>query len=105
MSNAVRQRRKSQRRKAGLIVLDVEVHENAFAEALINSGRLTPEEAARRAPVERETAIASGGHRRPGQTRVCVRFGVHERLTLWDADYANSMVVIGIGCYPENPTG
>ena len=42
MSNAVRQRRKSQRRKAGLIVLDVEVHENAFAEALINSGRLTP---------------------------------------------------------------
>jgi hypothetical protein len=44
MSNAVRQRRKSQRRKAGLIVLDVEVHENAFAEALINSDRLTPEE-------------------------------------------------------------
>jgi hypothetical protein len=38
MSNAVRQRRKCQRRKAGLIVLDVEVHENAFAEALINSG-------------------------------------------------------------------
>lgn len=56
MTAAVRQRRARARRKAGLVPISLEIEENAIAEALIASGRLTEAESARRELVGRELA-------------------------------------------------
>jgi hypothetical protein len=48
MTNAARQRRKYERKRAGLLCLRIEVHEHALAQALLNSSRLTADEALRR---------------------------------------------------------
>jgi hypothetical protein len=53
MTNAVRQRRKHERRRAGLICLRIEAHEHDLAQAMLNSGRLTADEALRRPLLER----------------------------------------------------
>jgi hypothetical protein len=53
MINAARQRRKYERKRAGLICLRIEAHEHTLAQALLNSGRLTADGALRRALLER----------------------------------------------------
>jgi hypothetical protein len=50
---AARQRRSRARRKAGQTIYRVTVPEHAIAEALIEIGRLSPDEALRRELVER----------------------------------------------------
>jgi hypothetical protein len=54
MTAAARQRRTRQRHRQGLTSMRIDVHEDNFARALINSGRLTPEETARKSLIERE---------------------------------------------------
>ena len=54
MTAAARQRRTRQRHRQGLTSMRIDVHEHRFARALINSGRLSTEEALRRFLVERE---------------------------------------------------
>jgi hypothetical protein len=52
--NALRQRRIRQRKRAGLYVLQVEVNEHRFVEALLRSNALGEDASRRRALVERE---------------------------------------------------
>jgi hypothetical protein len=52
--NALRQRRIRQRKRAGLCVLQVEVNEHRFTEALLRSNALGEEASRRRSLVERE---------------------------------------------------
>jgi hypothetical protein len=54
MSAAARQKKARKRRKNGLVCFRVEAVENDLAEALIRSGRLSEDEAARQRRVERE---------------------------------------------------
>jgi hypothetical protein len=54
MTAAARQRRTRERQRQGLASYRIDIHEVRFAQALINAGRLTDEETARRALVERE---------------------------------------------------
>jgi hypothetical protein len=51
---AVRARKARWRRRSGLVSLSVELHEHKLAEALIASGRLSPEQALQRDLVARE---------------------------------------------------
>jgi hypothetical protein len=53
-SDAAHQKKARERRKNGLVCFRVEAVENDLAEALIRSGRLSEDEAARQRRVERE---------------------------------------------------
>jgi hypothetical protein len=54
MTAAARQRRTRARHRQGLTSMRIDVHEDNFARALINSRRLTPDETLRRRLLERE---------------------------------------------------
>jgi hypothetical protein len=56
MTDAARQARTRRRVAKGLVNLRVDVHEHRFAQALINSRRLTADEALRRNLMVRELA-------------------------------------------------
>ena len=52
--NARRQRRIRQRKRRGLVVLQIEVHEHRLLDALLQTRRLNEEASRRRSLVERE---------------------------------------------------
>ena len=57
MRAAERQRKARRLRKVGRVVYQIEADEHGLADALILSARLTPDEALRRALVERELTL------------------------------------------------